>query len=89
MGRDREGLRVAFLAYRGNPHSGGQGVYTRHLTRELTALGHRVTVFAGQPYPVDAIMCGDHVVWINRDMAQAQLSLVADTVRQMFAPVTR
>ena len=52
MGRDREGLRVAFLAYRGNPHSGGQGVYTRHLTRELTALGHRVTVFAGQPYPV-------------------------------------
>ena len=51
MGRDREGLRVAFLAYRGNPHSGGQGVYTRHLTRELTALGHQVTVFAGQPYP--------------------------------------
>jgi len=45
--------------------------------------------FAGQPYPVDAIMCGDHVVWINRDMAQAQLSLVADTVRQTFAPVTR
>src|SRR5207253_10408358 len=35
-----------------NPHSGGQGVYTRHLSRELAALGHRVTVFAGQPYPV-------------------------------------
>ena len=46
-----EGLRVAYLCYRGNPHSGGQGVYTRHLTRELTALGHKVTVFAGQPYP--------------------------------------
>lgn len=44
-------LRVAFLAYRGNPHSGGQGVYTRHLTRELVALGHHVTVFAGPPYP--------------------------------------
>ena len=44
-------LRVAFLAFRGNPHSGGQGVYTRHLTRELAALGHRVEVFAGQPYP--------------------------------------
>ncbi len=26
-------------------------MYTRHLTRELTALGHRVTVFSGQPYP--------------------------------------
>ena len=45
-------LRIAFLMYRGNPHSGGQGVYTRHLTRELVGLGHSVTVFAGQPYPV-------------------------------------
>ncbi|MHB1782937.1 MAG: glycosyltransferase family 4 protein [Acidimicrobiales bacterium] len=43
--------RVAFLVYRGNPHCGGQGVYTKHLTRELAALGHEVTVFAGQPYP--------------------------------------
>ena len=45
-------LRIAYLAYRGNPHSGGQGVYTRHLTRELVQLGHHVTVFGGQPYPV-------------------------------------
>src|SRR5256714_5871395 len=45
-------LRIAFLVYRGNPHSGGQGVYTRYLTRELAELGHHVTVFAGQPYPV-------------------------------------
>src|SRR2546422_3762336 len=45
--------------------------------------------FAGQPYPVDAIMCGDHVAWINRDMAEAQLPLVADTVRQPFVPLMR
>jgi len=45
-------LRVAFLVYRGNPHSGGQGVYTRYLTRELVALGHEVEVFSGPPYPV-------------------------------------
>ncbi|HVC24717.1 MAG TPA: glycosyltransferase family 4 protein [Acidimicrobiales bacterium] len=44
-------MRVAFLVYRGNPHCGGQGVYTRHLTRELTRIGHAVTVFSGQPYP--------------------------------------
>jgi len=30
--------RVAFLIYRGNPRCGGQGVYTRHLTRELVKL---------------------------------------------------
>ncbi|GAC1333547.1 MAG: glycosyltransferase family 4 protein [Candidatus Dormibacteria bacterium] len=45
------GLRVALLTYRGNPHSGGQGVYTRHLARALTDLGHSVEVFSGQPYP--------------------------------------
>ncbi|MEX1006760.1 MAG: glycosyltransferase family 4 protein [Acidimicrobiia bacterium] len=44
-------LRIAWLVYRGNPHCGGQGVYTRYLARELTDLGHEVTVFSGQPYP--------------------------------------
>jgi glycosyltransferase involved in cell wall biosynthesis len=44
-------LRVAYLVYRGNPRCGGQGVYTRYLTRELVALGHEVTVFSGPPYP--------------------------------------
>ena len=45
------GYRIAFLCYRGNPTCGGQGVYTRHLTRELVALGHSVEVFAGPPWP--------------------------------------
>jgi glycosyltransferase involved in cell wall biosynthesis len=47
----RAPLRIALLAYRGNPTCGGQGVYVRHLARELAALGQRVTVLAGQPYP--------------------------------------
>ena len=45
-------LRVAYLTYRGKPHVGGQGVYTRHLTKALADLGHNVEVFGGQPYPV-------------------------------------
>ncbi|GAA2783953.1 glycosyltransferase family 4 protein [Crossiella cryophila] len=44
-------LRIALLSYRGAPHSGGQGVYVRQLSRELHALGHTVEVFAGPPYP--------------------------------------
>ena len=44
-------MRVALLSYRSKPHCGGQGVYVRHLSRELTALGHEVEVFSGQPYP--------------------------------------
>ena len=42
---------MALLTYRGNPRSGGQGVYVRHLSRSLSALGHRVEVLSGQPYP--------------------------------------
>jgi glycosyltransferase involved in cell wall biosynthesis len=45
-------LRIAYLAYRGKPHVGGQGVYTRHLTKALVDLGHSVEVYGGNPYPV-------------------------------------
>jgi glycosyltransferase involved in cell wall biosynthesis len=44
-------MRVALLSYRSRPHSGGQGVYVRALSRELRELGHRVEVLSGQPYP--------------------------------------
>jgi glycosyltransferase involved in cell wall biosynthesis len=47
----RDPLRIAYLVYRGNPHCGGQGVYTRALAKELTELGHEITVFSGPPYP--------------------------------------
>lgn len=44
-------MRIALLSYRSKPHCGGQGIYLRHLSRELVALGHQVEVFSGQPYP--------------------------------------
>ncbi|MFI7007184.1 glycosyltransferase family 4 protein [Streptomyces sp. NPDC050145] len=47
-----ESLRIALLTYKGNPFCGGQGVYVRHLSRELARLGHRVEVIGSQPYPV-------------------------------------
>ncbi|MEV6945932.1 glycosyltransferase family 4 protein [Streptomyces sp. NPDC051172] len=45
-------LHIALLTYKGNPFCGGQGVYVRHLSRELARLGHRVEVIGSQPYPV-------------------------------------
>jgi len=44
-------LRIGLLTYRGNPYCGGQGVYTRQLSRALAGLGHQVEVLSGQPYP--------------------------------------
>jgi glycosyltransferase involved in cell wall biosynthesis len=45
-------LSIALLTYKGNPFCGGQGVYVRHLSRELARLGHTVEVIGAQPYPV-------------------------------------
>ncbi|MGI9605860.1 MAG: glycosyltransferase family 4 protein [Acidimicrobiales bacterium] len=47
-----DSLRIAYLSYRGKPHVGGQGVYTRHLTKALVDLGHQVEVLGGPPYPI-------------------------------------
>ena len=44
-------LRIAFVAYRGNMNSGGQGIYLWFLAREMARLGHQVSVFVGPPYP--------------------------------------
>ena len=44
-------LRIAFLSYRSNPFSGGQGIYVKYMTKALRDLGHEVTVFSGPPYP--------------------------------------
>ncbi|MGB6454620.1 MAG: glycosyltransferase family 4 protein [Streptosporangiaceae bacterium] len=44
-------MRVCLLSYRSKPHCGGQGIFLRHISRELAALGHHVEVYSGQPYP--------------------------------------
>jgi len=44
-------LRICLLTYRGNPTSGWQGVYIKHLSKALADEGHRVDVISGPPYP--------------------------------------
>jgi glycosyltransferase involved in cell wall biosynthesis len=44
-------LKICLLTYRGNPTSGGQGVYIKYLSRALIDLGHQVDVVSGPPYP--------------------------------------
>ena len=39
------------MSYRSAPFGGGQGVYVKNLSKALTNLGHKVTVFSGPPYP--------------------------------------
>jgi len=44
-------MKVLILGYRGNPYSGGQGIYIYNLSRELAKLGVTVDVMVGPPYP--------------------------------------
>jgi JAB domain-containing protein similar to deubiquitination enzymes len=52
-------------------HPGGQNCWYYFPTTSVLASDGQS--FMRQPYPVDAIMCGDRVVWISRDMAEKQL----------------
>ena len=44
-------MHIGLLSYRSNPFSGGQGIYVKHLSSALLALGHKVDVLSGPPYP--------------------------------------
>jgi len=50
-GASERKLRIAFVAYRGNMNSGGQGIYLWFLAREMARMGHDVHVLVGPPYP--------------------------------------
>ncbi len=39
------------LCYRGNPYSGGQGIYLKYVAEELVRQGHEVHAIVGPPYP--------------------------------------
>jgi len=44
-------MRICLLTYRGNPYSGGQGIYVYYLSREFRRMGHEVEVIASAPLP--------------------------------------
>ena len=48
---NKKKLKIGLITYRGNPSSGGQGIYINYLSRALSDLGHEVTVISGPPYP--------------------------------------
>ena len=42
---------MALLGYRSQPHTGGQGIYLRYLSKAMVEAGHTVDVISGPPYP--------------------------------------
>ena len=44
-------LKIAFLSYRSDPFSGGQGIYLKNLCEALVKRNHDITIFSGSPLP--------------------------------------
>lgn len=81
-----EPLRIALLTYRGNPRSGGQGIYVRLLSRELVQLGHEVDVWSGQPYP--ELLDGVGLVKVpSLDLWNEQAFFRFPTIKELRDPI--
>ena len=81
-----DALRICLLSYRGNPRSGGQGVYVRLLSEALVELGHRVEVWSGQPYP--ELPSGVRLVRVpSLDMWNADALLRTPSLRELCDPI--
>ncbi len=44
-------MKICMLCYRGNPYSGGQGIYLKYAAEALVRQGHEVHAIVGPPYP--------------------------------------
>jgi len=44
-------LNIAISSYRSAPFGGGQGIFVYELSKALHALGHKVDIISGPPYP--------------------------------------
>ena len=44
-------LNIAILSYRSTQFGGGQGVYVKDISYNLSKMGHNVDVISGPPYP--------------------------------------
>jgi glycosyltransferase involved in cell wall biosynthesis len=81
-----DALRICLLSYRGNPRSGGQGIYVRLLSEALLELGHEVEVWGGQPYPelVDGV--GLHKL-PSLDLWNEHALFRTPTLRELWDPI--
>lgn len=48
--KGEEPLRLLMPSYRSDPHTGGQGIYMKLMTKALVDLGHQIDVVSGPPY---------------------------------------
>jgi glycosyltransferase involved in cell wall biosynthesis len=85
-----EPLRICLLSYRGNPRSGGQGIYVRLLSKELAAMGHEIDVWSGPPYPEIVPGSGVHLEKIpSLDLWNDEALFRTPSLAELKDPINR
>lgn len=83
-------MRILFLLHQGNMYSGGQGVYTAQVTRELARLGHEVHLVVGPPWPDTDPAVTVHRVpsWsVYRLLETQRMFFYGRPLREIFQPL--
>jgi len=69
-------LRICLLCYRGNPYSGGQGIYLKYIADEMVRQGHEVHAIVGPPYPFPMKGVILHTIHNNQYFVRKKLDII-------------
>ncbi len=71
-------MKICLLCYRGNPYSGGQGIYLKYIAEELVRQGHEVHAVVGPPFPDHMKGVITHVIPNNEYYIKKGFSIIND-----------
>jgi glycosyltransferase involved in cell wall biosynthesis len=81
-------LRICLLCYRGNPYSGGQGIYLKYIADEMVRQGHQVHAIVGPPYPIPMKGVILHKIHNNQYFIRKRLNIIEqDDPFAIFRPL--
>lgn len=81
-------MRVCLLCYRGNPYSGGQGIYLKYIAEELVRQGHEVHAIVGPPYPDHMKGVTVHAIHNNEYYVKKGAAVInAEHPFEIFSPI--
>ncbi|MBN1496540.1 MAG: glycosyltransferase family 4 protein [Spirochaetes bacterium] len=69
-------LKICLLCYRGNPYSGGQGIYLKYIAEEMVRQGHEVHAIVGPPYPFQMQGVTLHAIHNNQYFVRKKFDII-------------
>ena len=81
-------IRICLLCYRGNPYSGGQGIYLKYIADEMVRQGHEVHAIVGPPYPFPMKGVILHAIHNNQYFVRKKRNIIEpDDPFAIFSPL--